>query len=91
MVHHDRLSPYREANNDTSREQPPVDVSGDECSSDGETDSDSTHGGSSVYEPSDNSSASDDSDVNEEPRRYPARVRVLREIPGAIPWDAVEL
>ena len=91
VVHHDRLSPFREANNDTSGEQCPVDVSGDEYSSDGETESDITHDGSSVYEPSDTSTASDDSDVNEESRRYPARVRVQREIPGAIPWDAVEM
>ena len=42
----------------------------------------------SDYSPSDSDVS--DHDVIED-RRYPIRQRVQREIPGAIPWDAIQL
>ena len=64
MVRHDWLRPFREANNDTSTEQYQLDVSGDAYSSAGETELGITHDGSNMYELGEDSTESDDSDVN---------------------------
>ena len=103
VVHHDRLSPFRETNTGALKRQHPVEENQEgeqslnsdsevESDSEGESDSDTeAHDGSSVYDPSSDGSASSDPDAVVEPRRYPVRNRAPREIPGAIPWDAVEV
>ena len=92
VVHHDRLSPFRHNDNDDIVQQRRRDESDERDESDTSTESDSdggTHSEHSDYEPSSDDSATEDSDVDEEPRRYPVRNRVPRNIPGAVPWSAL--
>ena len=72
VVHHNRMSPVKEAAPDDSDE----------------TDSDETD-----YGDDDEVVADEDDQIrNDQPeRRYPARVRRQRQVPGAIPWDAIRL
>ena len=99
VVHHDRLTPVREEVEDQRLQlrhlQPKSHHGLPECSTELDTDSDdSTFRGDashSDYEPgSDDVSSADSADfeANDE-RRYPARDRRQREIPGAVPWSAV--
>ena len=96
IVHHDRLTPVRENDIHTPiqprRRNVTLQLPADD-DSESETDSDDgTFQGDasqSDYEPTSGDESSADSEVNEEERRYPARERVQREIPGAVPWSAV--
>jgi hypothetical protein len=99
VVHHDRLTPVRE---DVDDQRPPLHLhqrdarhQPSKSSSDSDTDSDDdTFRGDashSDYEPgSDDASSADSADLDvNEGRRYPARDRRQRDIPGAVPWSAV--
>ena len=101
VVHHDRLSPVRsgvndfptiqsrprvkeqEANNDTytSSSESSADISDDTSDWDAEQDSEQSS--------SDSDSDGDNGDGGAIERRYPQRERVQRNIPGAIPWNAM--
>ena len=85
VVHHDRLYPVKggeDLNHDQSSEP-----------SDSDSDTDFDEATSSVFSPEDAASSDElsDSPAASRERRYPARDRVQREIPGAIPWDVVRL
>ena len=97
VVHHDHLKPVQERQNtlkecpQSKQTKPIVEQERDD---DALNESDSTSSASSRehsdYSPSE--SSSDDSQVDEnENRRYPTRERRQRVIPGAIPWDSVQL
>ena len=64
-----------------------------QSSSESETDSDDDtfrgNASHSDFEPSSEGVSSEDSDINDEQRRYPARERRNRVIPGAVPWSAI--
>ena len=96
IVHHDRLTPVRE--NDTGRptqhhQRNDHTHHPSEYDSNSETDSDDDtfrgNATNSDFEPSSGNESSAESEVNDEERRYPARVRTQREIPGTVPWSAV--
>ena len=95
IVHHDRLTPVRESEHQPAQRQPPIDSRPQPIRKDSESDTDSddsTFRGDesrSDYDPSSDDVSSADSDVNDEQRRYPARDRRQRVIPGAIPWSSV--
>ena len=85
VVHHDRLFPVKGGVVHHGRDRPaePSDHS----------DSDSDEGSTSEYSPGEDVSSDEQEHVPAATRadRYPSRNRVQREIPGAIPWSAVQL
>ena len=96
IVHHDRLTPVRE--NDTGRptqhhqrNEPTHHPTEYDSNSETDSDEDTFRGNAtnSDFEPSSSNESSAESEVNDEERRYPARVRTQREIPGTVPWSAV--
>ena len=92
-MHHDRLKAVKEGNLEAIN---PISDTTENCSRGDSSDDSSTtivSSGHSDYSPSDNgdySASSSDTDVDES-RRYPIRQRRNREIPGAIPWDSINL
>ena len=93
IVHHDKLKPVRKK----SKEAPPASDEPDTDTDSNSTSGESTGGwtssaASSVHSDYSASEQSDSEDDFNEPnveRRYPLRERTAREIPGAIPWDAL--
>ena len=96
VVHHDRLSPVKECLLDkevtpreprTSRENERWDQYDEISTSESGTNSDV-----SDYDVQSNDSASDiEERIVIQPRIYPERVRTQQQIPGAIPWDAIQI
>ena len=91
MIHNDKLKPVRRKANEASPATDERDT--DTNSTSGESTGDWTSSGaSSVHNDYSTSEESDSEDEVNEPnseRRYPVRQRKAREIPGAIPWDAL--
>ena len=90
IVHHDRLKPLRGSNTPRT---PTTDVHSNDSSSEPEDSPHSDYSPESEIDGSSSEPASDGSSSDDEPRepRYPQRERQQRVIPGAVPWDAIQL
>ena len=92
IVHHDRLSPFKVApiTDDNLPDTRARDVPPPEINDDSSTESGTDY--ESEFEIETDESDSDDGIIEDAGvRRYPTRNRTSREIPGAIPWSAIQL
>ena len=89
IVHHDRLKPLRGSGTPRVRAKNIYPTS----SSDTDDSPHSDYSPGSEIEESNSDAESDDGDCDGEPARprYPQRERQARVIPGAIPWDSIQL
>ena len=93
VVHHDKLKPIRKSPCEPSSSSLPDNADHDRDLSRGDGTDDWTSSASSSahsdYSPSEDSDSDDAINEPVDDRRYPMRERRAREIPGAIPWDAL--
>ena len=91
VVHHDKLKPVRKRPYEPSLSpgEPDLDLNSANTESDDGWTSSATSSVHSDYSTSDDSDSDDAVNEPNADRRYPARERRARIIPGAIPWDAL--